>query len=437
MGIGGILLGSFALKKISMPRSSGKAKKSIIHTIGQKDKTVVSHIYESKNGTPEQNVAKVIEMMGGIESIVGKNDIVIIKPNAQRAGGHGNTNTNAIKGLIDLILDIKNFSGEIIIAENHHDNPDNARGWTTKRRNGDFNLNELIDYYNTQGYKNVTKYHWRDGGPNPNYLQYPGGDGGIVSGPEEGDGYVWTDEEYEYKGRKTKMTYPIFTSSYSGTTIDLKNGAWKNGKYTGQPVKFINFAILSFHSTTFGVTAAIKNYLGVVDMTCGEQGPMPPGYYNFHYISIGWSKDSVLSDFLENLTRSKYIRSSKFLTKAIRKVGPVHTWALGGAIGHFMKTIRKADLNIIDAEYCGPEGRWSKPAHTKTILASTDPVALDYYAAKYVLFPLGGSKAEFNDPDNLDGPFRKYLEGCYAQGIGTLDENQMVIHKFDFAKAAS
>jgi len=99
-----------------------------------------------------------------------------------------------------------------------------------------------------------------------------------------------------------------------------------------------------------------------------------------------------------------------------------------------MKTIRSADLNIIAAEYTGHEGRRRTPAHTKTVLASTDPVALDYYAGKYVVYPLGGKRAEDNNPDNPHGTFRKYLDLCHTQGIGTFNEREMVLRKFDFNK---
>jgi hypothetical protein len=61
--------------------------------------------------------------------------------------------------------------------------------------------------------------------------------GGRVSSPEEGDGYVWSEEEYIYQGRKVKMSYPIFTSTYSGLTIDFKNGVWKDGKYIDRQIK--------------------------------------------------------------------------------------------------------------------------------------------------------------------------------------------------------
>jgi uncharacterized protein (DUF362 family) len=427
--IGGALLLS-PLTRMANSMNKMKKKKEEKHLTSSKmPEHKKFHIYISKNGSPEQNVAKVIEMMGGIEKIIGQNDIVIIKPNAQWET-HGMTNTNTIKGFIDLVLKIPHFAGEVIIAENHHARIDNSRAWTTQKRNGDYNLNELVAYYNERGVANVTKYHWRDGGPNPKPLQWPAGDGGIVTGPEQGDGYVWTDEEYVYLGRKTKMTYPIFTSSYSGTTIDFKNGAWKQGHYTGQPVKFINVSTLNHHSSSFGVTACIKNYLGVVDLTCGLHGPTPEGYYNFHYISTLWPKTSFISDCVESSISSGPIRNSRFLSKVCRRLSP-KTGALGGAVGHFMNTIRKADLDIIAAEYVGHEGRWEPPAHTKAVLASNDPVALDYYAGKYVLLPLGGNKAKYNDPDDKGGPFRKCLERCHAEGVGTLDEKNMAIHQYD------
>ena len=375
-----------------------------------------SEIYESKNGKPEDNMSKVIDMIGGIENIIEKQDIVILKPNAQW-WNQGTTNTNAMKEFIELILNIPNYKGEIIIAENHHSseliNRHNIKGWSTQLRNGDYNLNELIDYFRNKGYKNVTKYHWIDTGKKKgdkkfkNKIIKPIGEtiktilklrGKIVTGPEDGDGYVWTDIEYTYKDKKTKMTYPIFTSQSSKTKIDFKNGAWKNGEYTNQPIKFINFASLNHHLRNFaGVTSSIKNYLGIVDLSCGYIGVKPKGYYNFHHIGIP---------------------------------------GMGGAIATFMKTIRKADLNIVTAEWTGYGSRTNTKlaANTKTIIASTDPVALDYYGAKHILYPLGGSEAEINNPDNKKSPFRKYLELCCEQGIGTLNEKQMKIHKFDFKK---
>lgn len=416
------------INRLSRTDTSPKAR-LILCKEAEDDLHTYSHIYESQNGTPEQNMSKVLEMLGGIEAIIDKNDIVIIKPNGQQVK-HNMTNTNTIKEFIDRVLGISGFDGEIIIAENHQHYHYNSAGWTTTFRNGDYNLNELIDYYQDKSIHNVTKYHWKGAGKVPHSRFEITEKGKIVSGPDEGDGYVWTDEDYCYQGKLTKMSYPIFTSTFSGVTIDLKNGAWKDGKYTGQPIKFINMSALRNHSNA-GVTATIKNYLGVVDLTCGYHGTNPPGYYNFHYIAVDWPAIDIVRNGMKSFITSNFSKKQRIMRKIAEFVGP-QNGALGGAVGHFMKTIRSADLNIITAEYAGYEGRRKMPAHTKTVLASTDPVALDYYAGKYVLYPLGGKKAEDNNPDNPHGTFRKYLDLCQKQGIGTLNERDMILHKFHF-----
>ena len=442
--MGAVLAGLYSLKKLfNMDpwtycqslrfRKNGKGRSGGYILAGEHGDSSkgLSHIYESKNGTPEQNMSKILEMMGGVHKIIGKDDIVLIKPNGQQIG-HCMTNTNTIKGFIDSVLNLRGFRGEIILGENHHYYPANTAGWTTRVRNGDFNLNELIAYYQDRGHANVTKIHWRDAGMVPN-SDIPEEDRGkIISEPAEGDGYVWTDEHYSYHGKKTRMTYPIFTSAYSGVTIDFKNGPWKNGNYTGQPFKFINISALRNHSNA-GVTATIKNYFGVVDLTCGYRGSAPRGYYNFHYIAVDWPAVGILRNGMRSFITSNFAKRQKLIRKVANYIGP-QNGALGGAVGHFMKTIRKADLNIIAAEYAGHEGRKRAPIHTKTVLASTDPVALDYYAGKYVLFPLGGKRAAQNNPDNTWGTFRKYLDVCHAQGVGTLDEQEMVVHKYHFNK---
>ena len=68
--------------------------------------------------------------------------------------------------------------------------------------------------------------------------------GGIVKGPEEGDGYVWCyDVEYcAPTGKRTLMNYPIFKSPYSGLTIDFRKGVWNKGNYVTTPIKFINIS---------------------------------------------------------------------------------------------------------------------------------------------------------------------------------------------------
>jgi len=353
-----------------------------------------SLIYVSENGTVYQNVDKVIELMGGIENFIGKDDIVVIKPNCQW-WNQGTTNVSAIRRFIELVLNINGFRGEIIVAENNQRSNYNSRGWTVENEiNYDpdaRNLNELISLFNGLGYENVTKYH----------LLSSDKGGRVVSGPEEGDGYVHTNIEYSFEDRATIMTYPIFTSSYSGITIDFKNGAWKDGDYIDKKIKFINFSVLNHHY--LGATCAVKNHLGVVDLPGDDEGrnefgQFPDGHYNFHSI----------------LTRG-----------------------MGGAIGKFFNTIRFPDLNIIAAEWVGWGSRIDPEMaiRAKRILASTDPVALDFWATKYILYPLTPEDfedKEYHHPENDYGHLWKYLYMCNSQGIGTMKEEEMTVYKFDF-----
>jgi len=385
-----------------------------------------SHVYCASGDSPEHNMSSVLEMIGGISPLINPTDIVILKPNAQW-WSQGTTNTNAMKSFIDHVLAIPGFVGEIIIAENHHFHDDNSRGWTTVNRNGDFNLNELVQFFQDNGHRNVTKYHWHDGGPSQSNMHGGAENAGIVKCPRDGDGYVWCEDLIytSRSGRKAMMSYPVFTSSYSGITVDLKNGPWKNGKYLDSSIKLINFSALNHHSSWAGITASIKNYLGIVDLTCGYRGTKPEGFYNFHF--IGNRSESLLPWRVQ---------------KILARLGLYHMPHFdGGAVGYFMRHVRMADLNIMTADWVGWGSRTDLELRTqaKMLLASTDPVALDYYAAKNVLMPLtpedkthpedGYYYYQCNDPDRADAPFNWYLRECHNQGIGNLDSKKMKIHQ--------
>jgi hypothetical protein len=73
------------------------------------------------------------------------------------------------------------------------------------------------------------------------------------------------------------------------------------------------------------------------------------------------------------------------------------TWALPARV---MAQVLP-DLNIIDATWTAPTNNYSAGqscVNTKIILASTDPVALSWYAAKFILKPVADNKTR-TDPD--------------------------------------
>jgi len=395
-----------------------------------------------RNGSPEANVQKAVELMGGIQKFVGSDDIVVLKPNAQW-WNQGMTNTDAMKGFIDMVLGIPDFSGEIIIADNHQFAGDDSRGWNTTQRNGTYNYDELVQYYQNNGHANVSKYHWRVAGTAEIPLQGDAQGNKRVNGPGDGDGYVWMEDccYISPAGDKCLMTYPVFTSSYSGVTVDLKNGPWRNGEYLqGKKVKFINFSALNHHGRYCGVTASVKNYMGVVDMTCGFPGDKPDGTYNVHHIGVSKKIGMLKNPLFSRMIKFKY-KFEDFCTRNFHYTG--------GALGVFMKEVRMADLNIITAEQVG-WGHRTKPEKSfraRTVLASCDPVALDYLAAREVLLPgtppderrpeSGLRYYDLNNPDIKDGPFHRFLAETHRQGVGNLAPGKMKLVVYDLNPTAS
>lgn len=374
-------------------------------------------VFRSVNGSPRDNLIKVLGMMGGIEHFVSRDDIVIIKPNIQW-WNQGAPNISTLKAFVDLIMGRSGgFSGEVVMAENCHRGP---RPWTAEHsgwvhrfeRNSDLpgiaNLNDLSKSLKRDYGDRFTTYHLIDV------------DLGVrrVYGPEDGEGYVYCDGTggvpliscgngcREKDFRAVIMSYPIIQTD-RGSMIDFKNGIWEKGAYTEQPLKLINFAALNHHSTYCGATSAVKNYLGIADLSGGsdpdQNGKLTDKYHNFHSFPFNkWSP------------------------------GPV-SGMLGKEIAVFMETIRRADLNITTAEWTGLASRTDPPvARTRAVLASTDPVALDYHAFKYVLHP--NSKASIHNPDDRKSPVYEYLRKCAEEGGGVFDEKHVDVKSFDFEK---
>jgi hypothetical protein len=320
-----------------------------------------------------------------------------------------------LKALVDLIMNRPGgFNGEVILAENCHRGPEPWKslhsGWASRFEwNSDLkdikNVNGLCARLKELYAKQFSICHWIDVGAGNKR----------VFGPGDGTGYVYCDgsggvplisfdngakgEDY----RAVIMSYPVFKTD-KGTIVDLKNGIWEKGAYTGQPLRFINFAALNHHSTYCAVTGALKNYLGVSDLTGGPDphngGQLTDGYYNFHSFPFNkWSPGTVPG-------------------------------MLGGEIGVFLNTIRRADLNIISAEWVGLASRTLPPmAHTRAVLACTDPVALDYHATKYLLYP--NSRISIHNPDDKQSPVHQYLVACEKEGGGLFDETHVGINSYD------
>lgn len=374
-------------------------------------------VYRACNGSPDGNLAKVIELLGGIERLVERDAVVVIKPNVQW-WNQGAPNLLALKTFVEMIMDVRGgFTGEVVIAENCHRGQyperSEASGWLPRfERNSDiagvFNMNDLSGLLKQKYGRRFSTIHWLDvscGGKR-------------VSGPKDGTGYVYCDGtggvpllscDNGLTGsahRATIMTYPVFSTD-AGTLVDLRNGVWEKGAYSGRPLRLVVFSALNHHSTYCGMTSAVKNYMGITDLSGGpdpnSNGRLTGTYYNFHSFPFDkWAP------------------------------GPA-AGMLGKAIGSFLRTVRKADLHITTAEWTGLASRTDLPAaRTRAVLACTDPVALDYHAAKYLLYPNSGIKV--HDPDDARRPLHEYLARCADEYGGCLDESHVGIKSYDLAK---
>ncbi len=374
-------------------------------------------IYRALNGTPAENIDRVLELAGGIDRIVGPDDVVLIKPNVQW-WNQGAPNLSAMSRLVERIFERPGgFRGEVVLAENCHrgQNPLAAwrSGWARPfERNSDLpgvrNMGDCSARLRERFGKRFSVVTW---------LNVDSG-GRRVRGPEDGAGYVFCDGTGgvpliecdngmdEDRHRKTIMTYPVFTTE-RGTVVDFRNGIWEKGVYTERAMKVILLSALNHHSVYCGMTSSLKNYMGIVDLSGGpdphDGGRQSGEYYNFHSFPFDkWAP------------------------------GPA-PGMLGTAIGRFVRTIRRADLHVTTAEWVGLSSRVDAPAaRTRAVIAGEDPVALDFHAAKYILYPNSGISV--HDPENDKGPVCQYLRKAAEAGAGILDEGRVAVKSYDFAR---
>ena len=353
-------------------------------------------VYVARNGTPVTNVQEVVRIAGGINRFINLDDVVVLKPNGQWSR-QGYTHTECMKALIDIILNRPGgFSGEILIAEHIHRTPEQAMGgsycWNisagSNRINNwpDMSYLELVADYHNRGIHRVTAL------PMYNVSQDPD-NWGVATGPADvpagKHGWVRLPNYTSVNGRTITPSYPIFRSAYSGKLIDLHRGGgvWAGGSQTGQQVKLIFLPTLNNHGwgneDYAGITSAVKCHIGFQEGT------------SLHSVGYGYSRPD----------------------------------AVGDSVGHLITQVFQPTFYLTCAEYSGHVSRTGGATHTRTVGLCADPVTLDYWMSKHVLYPC--NNASYFNPDNNNNT-RSTLLGCNAKGIGTLDESAMTVLISDF-----
>jgi len=350
--------------------------------------TTTVKVYLVKNGDHIQNTSKILELVGGAGSVIGPHDVVVLKCNGQWPN-RGYTHTGCVKAVIDDILAIPGFDGEVHICDNVQTyGSAGAFGFDATPGNRldnwpDHNWNSLADVY-----PNVATKRWYNTTTD-------------ISGPADlTDG--WMRTFFTHHGIPTYFSYPVYPSPLSGgRMIDLKHGVWEDGSYSAtRQLKVIFMPTLNYHSTYAGITSAVKCFFGTTEIPGGISGTFR-GHYQIH--SATYQHPGMATD--------------------------INAFRAGELTARYMKTQYAPHLFITCAMYSGHNGRWSSAAETRTVLACTNPASLDYIACKNVISPLRADNTL--DPDR-DQPVRRQLLGCTTAGIGTIEPVHIELIQYDF-----
>jgi uncharacterized protein (DUF362 family) len=363
--------------------------------------------YGGGNGNYHSGVEYLLHLMGnnglkfyrsaqetalsGPSGMVEPNDVVLIKVNAQWKY-RGCTNSDLIRGLVQRILDHPaGFNGEVVIFENGQgrgrlscDNNFSGEGYPDTSVHANANDESHSFLYLVNTVFNDPRVSA--------FLLDPIGATFIGATDHSTNGYRIYDN----------VSYPCFTTAGSHR-VELMEGIW-NGSGYGQNLKLINVPVLKHHDTGGSeITACLKHFYGVVSMSDGQ---------------------------------------SPFR----------HYGGLGETCGKMMVSVRTPILNIIDATWVSYASITGYPASTtfraNQILASQDPVALDYWAAKYIMYPISKSDRHLPTFSGIDQWLTSARDIINARGglynpnsgiqvgLVTKNEGDMVIFSRKFSPCA-
>ena len=308
-------------------------------------------------------------MLGGPDGIIAPDDVVVVKINYQWEE-RGGTNTDLLRGLIRAIVDHPDtFTGEVVVCENaQFRSVSNFDRSANNAQITSLSPHDVVVGFQTLGY-NVSHYDWTS-------IRYTAVD--EYSSGDSNDGYIVYDYDPAISGR---VSYPKFQTD-DGTFISLRDGLWDptGSSYDRDRLKFINLPVLKSHSATYGATACVKHYMGVV--------------------------------------------TKELNTNSHSAIG-------SGLLGELIAEIGLADLNILDCiwvnanPYSGPSTSYAGATRLDQLVASTDPVAADIWAVKEILIPAflanGYTPPWPNpsaDPDDPSSAFRNYLDNSMDQILG-------------------
>jgi hypothetical protein len=303
----------------------------------------------------------------GPSGLIAPEDIVLIKVNAQWKY-RGCTNSDLIRGLIQRILDHPDgFNGEVVIVENGQ-----GRGSLSCATPAAYGRDASVHANandESHHFLYLVENVFKDRRVSATLLD-PVRMTFIDAHDHATDGFRIFES----------VSYPCFTTA-GGSRVELKEGIWKAGAHH-RNLKLINVPVLKHHDTGGSeITASLKHFYGLVSMADGQSGPR-------------------------------------------------HYGKLGKTCGTMIASVATPVLNIIDAIWVSYSSLKGYPAETtfrtNQLLASQDPVAADYLAAKYILYPVDGNFRHHPDFSGIDNWLLEARDTINQLG-GLADEEKGVL----------
>ncbi len=305
--------------------------------------------------------------MSAPAGMIASDDVVLIKVNAQWKY-RGCTNSDVVRGLIQRILDHPDgFAGEVVILENGQ-----GRGSlscdTTAAYGGDNSVQANANDP-SHSFQFLADTLFQDPRVSA-YLLDPIRERFLGADDHFTDGYRLFED----------VSYPCFTT-VGGHRVELREGVW-HGSGFDQNLKLINVPVLKHHDKGGSeITASVKHFYGLLSMADGQ---------------------SVYR----------------------------HYGGLGKTCGKMIASVRTPVLNIIDAIWVSHRSLTGYPEATtmrcNQLLAGQDPVALDYWAAKHILYPINRDRRHHPDHPGI----KKWLKDAarMINSHGGLYDVQAGIH---------
>jgi len=319
--------------------------------------------------------------LAGPQGLIAADDVVLIKVNAQWKH-RGCTNSDLIRGLVQRILDYPGgFQGEVVIMENGQGRGSLACD-TSSAYGGDDSIQANANDPR-HSFLYLVNTLFNDSRVSAKLLDPIRGK--FLSA----DDHV-TDGYRAYKD----VSYPCFTTA-GGHRVELREGIWNGSGHTAS-LKLINVPVLKHHDVGGSeITASLKHVYGILSMGDGYSGRR-------HYDKLGQTAGTMMAE------------------------------------------VKTPVLNIIDAIWVSHRSITGYPADTtfraNQLLASQDPVALDYWAAKHILYPIDEDERHHPDFIGIDYWLTQARETINAHpggladsssgiqvGLVTQDENQMEV----------